>query len=402
VLIRPPRLPDWAAALGGGLLMVAFGLLPPVEALQALAANWNVFLFFFGLGLASTTADHAGVFRLAAQAAMRRARGSQRTLIVALFCVGVVVTAVLSNDATALLLTPVVFAIATRAGVDPRPYAFACALVANAASFLLPVSNPSNLLVLARAPLSLDVFLRELLLPQALALAVTLVGLLVVFRQELATPFAPPLASAPASPRAIRAGLGVLGLATAYVVASGLNWPLGVVATLGGVALLALDAPHANGESREIVREMPWAIFPIFGGLLLLVGGGERVGLFAPLQGLVAFASQQDAAGPPLLALALAVLANLINNLPAALVSASALAGVADGSTRDHLAAATIVGVNLGPNLTTVGSLATMLWLLLLRRRGVEVSPLGYLRVGATITVPALLAAAAGLGVALR
>src|SRR5207237_77163 len=142
-------------------------------------------------GVAAATADHAGLFRAAADFATGLAHGRQWRLLVGIYAIGIVVTAVLSNDATALLLTPIAFAIATRAGVDARPYAFACALVANAASFLLPVSNPSNLLLLAQAPLGLGSFVRHLLLPSILALLVTLVGVLWLFRGQLATPFEP-------------------------------------------------------------------------------------------------------------------------------------------------------------------------------------------------------------------
>ena len=98
----------------------------------------------------------------------------------------------------------------------------------------------------------------------------------------------------------------------------------------------------------------------------------------------------------------MAVLANLINNLPAALVTASALGSVGPIASREALTAAAIVGVNLGPNLTTVGSLATMLWLILLRRRGLEISAFDYLKIGVAVTVPALLAAAAGLWLTIR
>ncbi len=127
LLLRPRGVPDWAAALGGGALMVALGVLPVGDAIVELGSAWNVFLFFLGLGISAATADQAGVFELAAALAARWAGGSQRRLLIGLYLVGIVVTAILSNDATALLLTPVVFAIASRTGVDPRPYAFACA-----------------------------------------------------------------------------------------------------------------------------------------------------------------------------------------------------------------------------------------------------------------------------------
>jgi arsenical pump membrane protein len=404
MLVRPRRLPDWGAALGGGVAMVAVGVLPLGDAARALADQWNVFLFFLGLGLAAAVADRAGLFRAVADLAARTAGGSQRRLLVALVVAGVLVTAVLSNDATALLLTPVAFAVATRLGLDPRPYAFACALVANAASFLLPVSNPSNLLILARAPLPLGAFLAHLLLPSALAVAGTLAGLLVVFRHELATPFVP--AAEPSAPPAGRsvasAGVGVGGLMALYVVGAALGWPLGPVAVAGALALLALHARTDGWEPAALARELPWGLFPLFGGLVLLVQGAERVGLFGPLVGAVAAAERLGTSGLPLVVLGLAALANVLNNLPTALVAASALGSLPPDVARGDLAAAVIVGTNLGPNVTTIGSLATMLWLVLLRRRGVDISPLAYLRVGVVVTVPTLVVAAAGLWLVAR
>jgi arsenical pump membrane protein len=150
------------------------------------------------------------------------------------------------------------------------------------------------------------------------------------------------------------------------------------------------------------LREVPWTLFPLLAGLLLLVDGGERTGLVAPLVEFVDTAARLGATGLPVAVLGMAALANVVNNLPAALVAASALGDLKPGIERSDLAAAVIVGVNLGPNLTTIGSLATMLWLVLMRRRGIEVSTLTYLRVGVVATVPALLAAAAGLWLATR
>jgi arsenical pump membrane protein len=143
--------------------------------------------------------------------------------------------------------------------------------------------------------------------------------------------------------------------------------------------------------------DIPWSLLGLVAGLLLLVGGAEQANLFAPLVGAISAAARQGPNGLPGLVVGTAVLANVVNNLPAAVVSASALSTLPSGADRSNLVAAVIVGVNLGPNLTTIGSLATMLWLLLLRRRGLNVSPLEYLRVGAVVTVPALAVAAATL-----
>jgi arsenical pump membrane protein len=205
-----------------------------------IASEWNVFLFFLGLGISAATADRAGVFRAAAAMATRWAAGNQRRLVVGFYVLAVVVTAVLSNDATALLLTPVVFAIAVRAGVDPRPYAFACALVANAASFVLPVSNPSNVLLLSRAPLALPEFLQHLLPASVLALIVTLKGLLLVFRNELSAPFDDALAGDLIDRRATIVASGVGGSGVLYMLGAAAGWPLGVVALVGAIVLVGL------------------------------------------------------------------------------------------------------------------------------------------------------------------
>jgi arsenical pump membrane protein len=401
LLLRPGRVPDWSIALAGGLVMVGVGVLPVQIAVTRLASSWNVLLFFLGLGLSAATADQAGVFRVVATLAVRLSHGSQHRLLVSLFVAGTLVTAVLSNDATALLLTPVAFAAATRLGVDPRPYAFTCALVANAASFLLPVSNPANLLVLASAPLALGAFLARLVIPSIVGLVATLVGLLWVFRAVLAEPIDLPAESGPVLDLRARSGLiGVCVLAVLYVAATALGWYLGPVAVAGAVVLLGLDAGGSGWQPRALASEVPWGIFPLLVGLLLLVMGGEQVGLFAGVVSAMSDLARWGTAGLPVAALGMAVVANLLNNLPAALVGASALSQLPSGAERSNLAAATVLGVNLGPNLTTAGSLATMLWLALLRNRGLEVSALEYVRVGAVITVPALLLASGALWLA--
>jgi arsenical pump membrane protein len=343
LLIRPARVPDWAAALAGAALMLVLGVLPPAQALDALVGASNVLLFLARLGLASAAADRSGVFHAAARAATVGA--------------------------------------------------------ANAASFLLPVSNPANLLVLGAVPLPLGAFLARLLIPSAVGLGVTLAGLLWVFREDLAAPFDErhAVTSQPGLTNRTRVGLvGVAGLGLAYVVASALGWPLGWVALVGALVLLGADGAVSGWQPREVVFEAPWSLLALVIGLLVLTAGAEQAGLFAGLSGGLVLASHGPA-GVPLTVAALALLANLINNLPAALVATSSLGRLPPGPAQADLAAAVMVGVNLGPNLTTIGSLATTLWLVLLRRRGLHVSVIEYLRVGALITMPALVLTAASL-----
>src|SRR5262249_41994859 len=153
-------------------------------------------------------------------------------------------------------------------------------------------------------------------------------------------------------------------LAVLYVAASALNLPLGIAAIVGAVLLVTADG-LAGGwrQSSALVEEVPWTLFPLLAGLLLLVSAAEQVGLLAPLVRVTARAPEVGTVALPLLTLGMALLANLLNNLPAALVAGTALGGLPAGIERSDLVAAAIVGLNLGPNLTTIGSLATMLWL---------------------------------------
>ena len=149
VIARPFRTPEALWAVIGAALLVLLGLLSPARALVGIARGTDVYLFLAGMMLLSEVARREGLFDWVAAYAVNHAGGSPRRLFLLVYLVGVVVTALLSNDATAVVLTPAVFAAARKAGADPLPHLFVCALVANAASFVLPISNPANLVLYA-------------------------------------------------------------------------------------------------------------------------------------------------------------------------------------------------------------------------------------------------------------
>ena len=236
----------------------------------------------------------------------------------------------------------------------------------------------------------------RLFVPSILAVSTTLLGLLVRFRAALAEPVATAPAVTSGSIAEPRAAAGLIGLAVVavcYVLCVALEWPLGLAALGGAIVLLAAGAISGGWHPRAV----PWALLPLFGGLVLLVEGATRAGLVAPVAAMLDSSAGLGAVGPRVVVFGIALLANLVNKLPASLVAASALGNLPAGVERSSLAASGIVGVNLGPNLTTVGLLATILWLVLLGRRGVDVSALAYLRVGALVTLPALGVPAAAL-----
>ena len=186
VLVRPWRLPEAIWACGGAMLLVVAGLLAPREALGAILRGGDVYLFLTGMMLLSELARREGLFDWLATHAVGWARGSPARLFTVIYGIGVVVTAFLSNDATAVVLTPAVYAAARKAEADPLPALFACALVANAASFVLPISNPANLVLYGGAMPPLGAWLAAFALPSILAIGATFVMLRWVMRGRIA------------------------------------------------------------------------------------------------------------------------------------------------------------------------------------------------------------------------
>ncbi len=402
IMLRPKQLNEALAALGGGLAMIAAGIVSPLQALQTLLSDWNIFLFFLGMLALSALAERAGFFDWLAARAAGLANGSTRRLYLNVLLLGVLISAFLSNDATALILTPIVYSLVTRLRLNALPFMFACTFIADTASFLLPVSNPINIIVPSHFRLALLQFWRLLLLPGVLVISMNIGGFCWLFRRQIAGTFEVKRLGTPES--AIRHRpyfryvILVLGaVALAYVIVSLVQQPLSLVA-IGGAALLLLGALHwKQVQWKALGREMSWSIFGFIAGMFIVVQGMENIGLTRRFAQVLTSAAGSNTLTATLVGTAGAAIgSNLINNLPMALVLVSTIGALSGGAPGVQLAliGATILGCDLGPNLTTVGSLATVLWLLLLRRRGMDVSSLDYFKLGIVITPLMLLVGA--------
>jgi arsenical pump membrane protein len=177
VIIRPWRLPEAVWAILGALALIGLGLFPYQDAFRAAAKGTDVYLFLIGMMLVAELARREGLFDWMAAHSARAARGSSKRLFALIYVVGIIVTVFLSNDATAVVLTPAVYAAAKAARAEPLPYLFICAFIANAASFVLPISNPANLVIFRdQMPPLLD-WLERFAAPSILAIAATYVAL---------------------------------------------------------------------------------------------------------------------------------------------------------------------------------------------------------------------------------
>jgi len=399
MLLRPRGIAEWRWAAGGATLLVVARLLPPRDALAAVARGSDVYLFLAGMMVLAELARREGVFEWLAALASRPANGSRFRLLALVYGAGTLVTIVLSNDATAVVLTPAVAAVARRARAAPLPYLYACAFVANAASFVLPISNPANLVVFDGTMPRLGTWLAVFALPSLAAIAVTFAALAFATRRDLEGPLAPPSPAPPLTPGGRAALGGIAAAAVALLGASAAGAPLGLVTCAAGACAFVAVAAVDRAGARDVPGRVPWSILALVAGLFVLVGGLDRTGLLEAARR----AAGDAAAWPRLPALAAAGFAaalgaNVANNLPAALVAGTALAHANAAALREAVA----IGIDLGPNASIPASLATVLWAIALRRENVAVSAPAFLRLGSCVMLPALLLALATLAVTAR
>lgn len=387
-VLRPRGLPEAAAAVPAAVLAVALGTVTPAQAWEETRTLAPVVVFLALVLMLAYLCAKEGLFEAVGAAVARRCGGSPRRLLSGVFAVACAVTAVLSLDATAVLLTPVVLATAARAGARARPHVYATAHLSNSASLLLPVSNLTNLLAFTASGLSFTRFAALMALPWLAAIAVEYAVFRRFFRADLAEPAAAPTpgAATRAAPAVPRFTVVVVALTLAGFA---LSSPLGLDpawAALAGVLVLGV---RALARRHVTPRELVGAASPLFCVFVLALGVVvEAVVTGGPASGLGRLLPDGDSL-PALLGVAAvaAVLANVVNNLPAvlALLPLAAPAGPA------HVLAV-LIGVNLGPNLTYVGSLATLLWRRILHRHGIEVDLARFTLLG-LLTVPAAVAA---------
>jgi arsenical pump membrane protein len=263
VIARPWNWPEFVWALAGATMLVLFHLLPWQVAVAAVGSGTDVYFFLVGMMLLSEVARKQGLFNWLATQAVTHARGSAKRLFLIIYVVGTLVTVFLSNDATAVVMTPAVYAAARAAQVEPLPYLFICAFIANAASFALPIANPANLVVFGGHMPALSEWLRYFAGPSFIAILATYVVLRLTQRRALearvtAVKGAPPLT--------FGGRLAAVGIAFTGVVllsASAFGWPLGLPTFCAGASLTAIVLVIARQSPLPILENVSWSVRPL-------------------------------------------------------------------------------------------------------------------------------------------
>jgi arsenical pump membrane protein len=399
MLLRPRGIPEVWWVSGGALLLIGLQLMPLKLAGQAIAKGTDVYLFLTGMMLLSELARDQGVFDWVASLAVRGARGSCARLFLLVYSVGTLVTVFLSNDATAVVLTPAILAAVRKAKVAPLPYLFVCALIANAASFVLPISNPANLVVFHSGLPPVSKWVADFAVPSLLSIVVTFAVMRFLFRQELCRNI-----ECEGEEHALSGNgrLVVAGIALMVVVlltASAMRKDLGLPTCVAALIIAAVVSIKARRNPIGLAREVSWGTLLLVAGLFVMVDAMESQGALQVTQQWLAWASGLRAyKGAWVVGFCVGIANNLVNNLPLGLLAGATLQAA---HTSGLMANAVLIGVDLGPNLSVTGSLATILWLLAVRKDAgaekLDVSFWKFLRVGVVAMPLALFAALGGV-----
>ncbi|MEU6655411.1 arsenic transporter [Streptomyces sp. NPDC046900] len=393
-VVRPFGLPEAVVAVPAAGIAIATGAITPAHAQAEAERLGPVVGFLAAVLVLAHFCDLEGLFRACGAWMARWAAGRPGRLLTAVFALASVITAVLSLDATVVLLTPVVFATAARMGARPRPHLYACTHLSNTASLLLPVSNLTNLLAFGAAGLSFTRFAALMALPWLVAVTAEYVVFRRFFRRDLD-------AGATAQDQAEPPRLPLFALVTVactlagFVIASAFGVDPVWSALAGALVLAGRALVRRRATPLTVVR----AAAPSFLAFVLALGVVVRAVVDNGLADALGRVLPDGTGLPALLGVAAlaALLANLINNLPAVLVLLPLAVPSGPGAVL-----AVLLGVNIGPNLTYAGSLATLLWRRIVHQHEHTVDLKEFTRLGAIAVPIALLGAVAALWVSLH
>jgi arsenical pump membrane protein len=393
MLARPGGLPEVCWIGAGALLLVALRLVPMRLALRAAAEGTDVYLFLIGMMLLSELAREHGVFDWLSSVALRQARGARGRLFTLIYSIGTLVTIFMSNDATAVVLTPAILAAVRKAKVPPLPYLFACALIANAASFVLPISNPANLVVFHNRMPPLAQWLTSFGVPSVLSIGTTYVVMRLIFRVALrgSTHLEDDLTALTCNGEIVLVGLALM--VAVLLTSSAYGKDLGPPTCLAALAITAVVSIKAHSNPIRLAKGISWGTLALVAGLFIMVDAVRSIGALRLTTAALAWAEHLPAVpGALLTSFTVGIANNVVNNLPLGLLAGATLQAA---HTHGLMADAILIGVDLGPNLSVTGSLATILWLIALRKERLEVSFWDFLKVGAIAMPCGLLASTA-------
>lgn len=407
VVWRPRNLGiGWTTAMGA-VLAVALHVVTMADVWAVIQIVWDAMLTFIGIIITSTVLERMGFFEWAALKVAHAAHGDGRRVFFYVTLLGAAVSAFFSNDGAALILTPIVLEKMHLLKLDAKrtlPFVIASGFIADTTSLPLVVSNLVNIVSADYFHIGFVTYALHMVVPNLFSLAASATFLYLLFRKDIPRTYDPdglPTASESVlDQRMFRYTWVLLALLMAgYILTEILSIPVALVAGAIAIAFLILGAKHHVVRPSTVLRGAPWSIIVFAIGMYVVVYGLRDAGLIHWLGAFIHWYSGGGLfVGTLTTGYLAAFLSNVMNNLPAVMVGAlSVHAAGGGGIMHQTLVYANVIGCDLGPKITPLGSLATLLWLHILSRRGLTISWWQYVKTGFVLTIPTLFVTLLGL-----